>query len=70
MTLALGFVKVAISPLLRVFGQADPLTLFTTSFEPHDFSAIEMLAFALQGLLAARKSGGGAHAPRVGALTR
>ena len=52
-TLSLAFVLTAARPILLNFGQRDPLSLFTTSFEPHEFSPFEILAFALQGVLAA-----------------
>ena len=47
-TLVLVFEKLALRPLLLAYGRADPLALFTTSFEPHDASGIELAAFALQ----------------------
>lgn len=49
-TLSLSFVLLALRPLLRLIGQSDPLSLFTTSFPTHEFSALEILAFALQGV--------------------
>ena len=46
-TLAMTFVKVALRPLLRAYGRADPLALFTTSFEQLEFDTLQGRARAL-----------------------
>ena len=53
-TLALAFVHIFLRPLLQHTNQPNPLALFTTSFESsHQWSPLEIFAFALQGAFSA-----------------
>lgn len=52
-TISLTLYYIGLRPLLIILLGDDPFTLFTTTFFQHSFSTVELLAFALQGVLAA-----------------
>ena len=69
MTVALAFAKVVLRPLLLLSGRADPLTLFNTFYEYHEFSAVEIGVFAVQGVISAFLAGAVLQSVNLAAAT-